>query len=546
MLFEMTDLSRLARQAPAGTRLLQFSSYDRASRIEDGEKKDWYANRDIGNYLRPEQTPRGTEWVMAEVPGPGAIVRMWSANAGRRIWRVYLDGGAKPVIEAKGKNLLDGLKGGLPAVFSEKTNFGYNLYLPIPFQSGCKVTVAFPDGKDRETAPLMYYHVDVRTFPAGTTVETFSWEGLKNLKDQLQATSQYLLRPETLPLDLMPAGVLLSGGGRSLASAPENKISISRSLQPHESISLAIPEGTAMIDRLTVTLGGGDSNKLKELLGRTLLEITFDHAEKPQVQSPLGEFFGAGPGVVPYNSLPLMVEQSKDQVKLTSRWVMPYQKGAEIKLTNLAENAANYEVTATVSAWEWQADSLYFHAGYRSRDNIPTRPPSDITLLSAAGPGRYVGTELNVRNHLEHFWWGEGDEKVYVDRESFPSIFGTGTEDYFGYAWCVQFFRFTHAYHGVPKPSRVWLVIPQATSALGLVPWGWVLVDKIAPIKDTTSQYRWHILDDIPYEKSIQFDLELIHHRKTVVDFAWVTFWYAAPGATDDEHPVDLKERKIW
>jgi len=539
LLQEMTDLSRLARQAPAGTRLVQFSSYDRASRIEDGEKIDWFANRDLGNYLRKEQTPRGTEWVMAEVEGPGAIVRMWSANAGKRIWRVYLDGGEPPVIEAKGKDLLDGLKGGLPSVFSDKRNFGYNLYLPIPFQNGGKVTVAFPDGKDRETAPLMYYHVDVRTFPEGTTVETFSWEGMKSNIEKIRATMSMLSEP-----DLLIDSAAASHG-------------LLESLQPRESASFTLDGGPAAVRELQITVAAESDKELNECLGKTLIQINFDGGEIQQVNSPLGEFFGASPGLVPYTSLPMSiikVEVIKKEIaggekvfqaaSLRSRWVMPYNNTTLITLTNFSDFSADYHVDVTTSSWYWSADSLYFHAGYRSWEAIPTRPESDLTLLSATGPGRYVGTELNVRNHLEHYWWGEGDEKVYVDGESFPSIFGTGTEDYFGYAWCVQYFRFAHAYHGVPKPSRVWLVIPQMSTLF--IPKAWVPVSKLMPGYDTTSQYRWQILDDIPFEKSIQFDLELLHHQKTVVDMESVSYWYAAPGATDDVPALDLQNREIW
>ena len=488
---------------------------------------DWFANADIGHYLRSELTPRGTEFVMAEVEGPGAIVRLWSANAGRRVWRVYLDGKPEPVIEAKGKNLLDGLKGGLPEVFSDKRNFGYNLYLPVPFQNGCKVTVSFPSGKDRERPPLMYYHVDIRTFPPETKVQTFTWDLAAADLEKVQDAVSLLARP------------------RSQFSDEEDTDRHTEELPAGAKTGLSIL-GPGAIRELKIVVEADSKKELDEFLVKSLLAITFDNAAAPQVRSPLGEFFGAGPGLVPYQSLPLAMEKDQNRAVLTSRWIMPFLSEAGIYLTNLSEAGARVTLEATTSEWDWGKDSLFFHAGYRAWEKIPTRPESDITLLSAQGPGRYVGTELNVRNHLEHFWWGEGDEKVYVDGENFPSIFGTGTEDYFGYAWCVQWFRFNHAYHGVPKDSRVWLVVPQTASLMGLFPWGFVLLDKVVPIKDTTSQYRWHIIDDIPFEKSIQFDLEVLHHRKTVVDMAAVAFWYAAPGATDDAPPLDLKSREIW
>ena len=110
-------------------------------------------------------------------------------------------------------------------------------------------------------------------------------------------------------------------------------------------------------------------------------------------------------------------------------------------------------------------------------------------------------------------WWGEGDEKIYVDGESFPSHFGTGTEDYYGYAWCWPGL-FTHAYHSQSRCD-------------GPANYG------------RTSVNRFHIIDRIPFTTDFKFDMELWHWTaKCQVNLAVVAYWYAKPGATDGFKPI--------
>jgi len=163
-------------------------------------------------------------------------------------------------------------------------------------------------------------------------------------------------------------------------------------------------------------------------------------------------------------------------------------------------------------------------------------------MLSATGRGHFVGLQMNVLNPMEYFWWGEGDEKIWVDDDDFPSIFGTGTEDYFGYAWCVQYFKFTHAYHGVSLPTREYLAFAQALP----FPFFWEWLSNITPRAAAVSQYRWHFIDLIPFEKNFRFDMEIYHHRDTVVDVNAIAYWYAEPGSEDDATMPELGTRVVW
>ena len=119
---------------------------------------------------------------------------------------------------------------------------------------------------------------------------------------------------------------------------------------------------------------------------------------------------------------------------MTCRWVMPYQKAAKLSVLNLGQKKIAVKIAVHVDDWKWDDRSMYFHTTWRRQYPISTRPFSDWNYLEAAGRGVYVGDTLCVWNPTKK-WWGEGDEKVWVDGEAFSSHFGTGSEDPYGYAW---------------------------------------------------------------------------------------------------------------
>jgi hypothetical protein len=138
----------------------------------------------------------------------------------------------------------------------------------------------------------------------------------------------------------------------------------------------------------------------------------------------------------------------------------------------------------------------------------------DMPFLIANGAGRYVGTALMLLNPCEvptpwGGWWGEGDEKVFVDDDTFPSTFGTGSEDYFNYGWSLPDI-FGHAYCGQPRDD--------GPGNRGFV----------------TNQ-RWHIIDDVPFRSRLAFYLELYPHEDVPgMSYARIGYHYARPGTIDD------------
>jgi hypothetical protein len=159
---------------------------------------------------------------------------------------------------------------------------------------------------------------------------------------------------------------------------------------------------------------------------------------------------------------------------------------------------------------------MHFHAAWRAEFPIHTyggKGTSDWNYLEATGKGVYVGDSLAVMNPVGD-WWGEGDEKVFVDGEKFPSHFGTGTEDYYGYAWCCNV-PFQHPFHSQPRCDG------QKYDNN----WGHTTVSRVRS------------LDAIPFARSLKFDMEIWHWKECDEAYAATTFFYARPGVTTNRKP---------
>ncbi|HOX38483.1 MAG TPA: DUF2961 domain-containing protein [Candidatus Brocadiia bacterium] len=510
-LMDVVDLDKLTEPPVPGATCKQHSSYDRMSTIDPtGQFLQWGANKDFGNYIRIEES--GKECVMAEMEGPGAIVRVWSANPGGNL-RVYIDDAAEPVLDVPFADLCGGKVAGVPEPLVGFHARGANCWLPMPYQKKCRVTCAGNPQPER-----MYYYVDYWTYPADTQVESFKWPLSDKQAAVLATVCARLTAPDLAPPSLLPAAkksaavaleagktteiTKLSGPGR--ITILKVKIDL-----PGDQNAAAAAPTVPLLPEVIGKVVTEDEKAAREILRSLWLTITFDGAEKPQVSAPLGDFFGTGPGANLYKSLPLGM--TKDG--FYCYWRMPYAKEAVIKVENPRGEAVQ-------TKWEIESVSaipsdpiMYFHAKWRRDDPNPT---FDWPFLDAVGRGRYVGVSMNVWNPRKG-WWGEGDEKVWADGEKFPSWFGTGSEDYFGYAWCCNE-PFVHALHNQPLcegPGNA----------------------------NHSSVNRWHVADNIPFQKTYRMTIE--NYAKDV-DYCCVTYWYATPETTDFfEVPVPPERRHV-
>lgn len=477
MLDEMVVLGGLAEYPDPAFICRQASSFDPRSESPD-DHDAWFANQDWGQFIRAEERDGRVENVMLDVAGPGAIVRIWSANP-KGTLRVYLDHAEEPVIEAPMTALLGGKVPGLPEPIAGVRSAGWNLIFPIPYAEHCKVTSDEGD---------FYYHVNYRTYEDETVVETFRAADLEKLTNEIADIAHKLAQPREChlkPLGEMDEGAALDDIGPVERLAPGERLTWP-----------AKRSGPGAIDELCVRVMATD---VQRALRQCVLTIAFDGHET--VKCPLGDFFGGGLGVNPYRSLPMGVTADG---ALWSRWVMPYRNAAVVTIHNRGDQPVEIVGALATRPYRWTERTMYFNAGWRIDRDIPSRPMRDWNYVTIDGRGVFVGASFAISNPVRN-WWGEGDEKIYIDGEKFPSTFGTGTEDYFGYAWCSPML-FTHAYHNQPRcdgPSNY----------------------------GHTSVNRWHVLDRLPFAHDFRFDMELWHsNANTKMTCSVVTYWYGDSG----------------
>jgi hypothetical protein len=473
LLAEMSDRASLARWPEPEYTSAQSSSRDPAS---VSPEKDWFANDDAGHYARIEEIAGRHEGVMLDVDGPGAVVRLWSANPAGTL-RVYIDGAAEPALAESMHDLLGGRGSIAPPLAAERSR-GFDLYLPIPYARHCKITCDEPKG--------VYYHAGYRTYAAGTRVTSFAAGDLAKFAADIAranaAWSETSALECTDPLSFTfsmaqpnPEGVLLCADPKTC-----------RGPRAVTSIVLRV-----------------DAPDIEKVLPALLVRMSFDGHET--VVCPFGDLFGSAPGVNAFESRYTSVKRPGD---FESRWVMPYERDFELSIDS-AGPAKDVHVSGTVRTMPWNFDerTLFFHARWHPSGPLATREKSDWHHLSIEGRGIFAGDALTVANPTRA-WWGEGDEKIYVDGETLPSTFGTGTEDYYGYAWCdpTPFAAPLHGQTRCDGPGN----------------------------KGFTALYRWRALDVIPFERGLRFDMENWHWSDVVVERAATVVYYAGLTAKDD------------
>jgi len=500
LLYEMVDREAMAKFPKSNFRLKQESSYNRASTTPE-DSIGWFMNHDYNskdddhNFIRIEEVNGQKEWVLMDHKGPGAIVRTWmpflsaeKPDTDIQI-KIYLDGGEVPVLEGNMLGLLDGT-GLFPFPFAHKSLRSAVSFFPIPYAKSCKITT---------TKKPFFYQFTYRDYDEHTMVNTFSKHNFKKAETLIHKIGMVLLNPENVQKG--------------------KQISFSTILKANKEHSLILPPGNAAIKEINLKL---DDYKDPEVMRSVILKIEFDGEQT--VWTPIGDFFGNGIGLNPFQGWYRTVAEDG---KMTSRWVMPYQKTGKITVVNLGKDAIKVDLIAEVGRWQWDSESLYFNAGWRGQYPVPTRPFSDWNYVTLKGRGVYVGDALTVMNPVEK-WWGEGDEKIWVDGEDFPSIFGTGTEDYYGYSWggrSTDFYE--HPFHAQPR-SHMYNKLNRKTN----------------DTKNTLGysiETRTRALDVIPFSSSLQLDMEVWSWTECDMGYAVGVYWYGDKQTTSNRLP-DEKE----
>jgi len=490
----MTDMQELAKLPPPGEKVSLASSYDRHSRYDATTDKyiDWGANGDGGGIIRKE----GDESVFMDVRGPGCIWRTWTATAAMGYVKIYLDGSTTPTVDLPFKGYFDGQtapfnRPNLVYIPSAAAH-GFDNYTPIPFQKSCKIVGDKGWGS--------YYQFTYTQFPAGTVVPVFSMN---------------LSAEDSAALD--QADKILGRCGQNPAENAPNAKTETQSItaEAGKTATLADLSGAGAITALKVRLDlPKDPEAQRVLLRQLTISITWDGDASPAVWSPLGDFFGYVGGADKFQSLPVGLLHDG---AFYSYWYMPYGKSAHIEVGNdgPAPVAMTWEISHAPLT-QPIATLARFHAKWHRDAFLTDRADRwpDWTLLTTRGSGRYVGTHLHGWNPRGR-WWGEGDDKFFVDGEKFPSIFGTGSEDYFGYAWSSSG-HFSRPYHNQILNE-----------------------DNHGHFDDN----RWHIADSVPFDTSLEASIEKYFSNDRLTLYAAEVFWYLNAGGTDPYTAVPVTDR---
>jgi hypothetical protein len=244
----------------------------------------------------------------------------------------------------------------------------------------------------------------------------------------------------------------------------------------------------------------------------SILRFYWDGEKEPSVEVPVGDFFACGWGkFAQVSSLPVCVNPGS---AFNCYWVMPFRKSCKITMENRDDNKMTlyYQINYTLT--DVPEDAAYFHAQFR-RVN-PVQYKDVYTILDGVkGWGHYVGTYMCWGSNNSG-WWGEGEIKFFIDGDKeFPTICGTGTEDYFcgsyGFVADDQYYEYTTPYAGMPqvlKPDGLW----NSQQRFGL--------------------YRWHIMDPVRFEKDLKVTMQALgwmsggRYLPLQDDIASVAFWY--------------------
>jgi len=406
---------------------------------------------------------------MMDIDGPGVIYRTWSANPMGKI-RIYLDNADSPSYEWNFPDLFDGklppfIK---PFVYRrDGPQSASDCYLPIPFAKHIKITA--------DKAHVQYYHFNYVLYPKDRPVPSFHLPLNAQEQAALSAAATAWSQPGRDPKPKLPG---------------QKAISRTITLAPGETAVLCNLQGAGVIRAVRARVQSTQRYAWRKLV----LRGNWDGADWPQILTPLGPFFGFDWETAEYGSVPAGCYRGQAY----QFYPMPFRRSANLSLRNYLEAPATVEYEI-----EWAPltsipdDLVYFYARWRHEPDSTT---FDYPFLETAGHGHFVGVSMPIDHPLPG-WWGEGDEKVWVDDDNFPPYIGTGSEDYFGDAWGIRYLSGPSFGASLMKGHR-------------------------------TCNYRWHFMDFIPFTKRMRMTIENYGPNgrgpRGQYDYSSTAFWYQA------------------
>jgi hypothetical protein len=487
----------------AGTQTLQASSFDRSGGDFDLSTGNQNGS---GGCL----ATGGAGCVIAEDRGAGEVDSIWFTRDGgdvSRMGAIHIDLDGRTVIDAPLQSLVDG---GLGAPFewplvanAAQSPGGVYIKVPMPYRQSMRISIA---------SSLQYYHVDYRRFSTADGVSTFSTaDAALDVLATLRAAGT---------TDPKPAAPAAAHGSR-VVEVPAGA-----------GLTVAESTGPATISALHLQV----AEPTDQLLTGVRLQIEFDG--RTLVDSPLGEFFGAGLGANTVRSLMFAATpQPGGSLSLSAWWPMPFARTARITLVNTTgAPVAGFDVEVmTAPDPQWVSALASGHAGYftaRSHSG-PTTVGQDWLFADESGHGKFVGVSHAIRGSRiktsfsdDAPYFLEGAERVYTDGSASPQWYGTGTEDFYEGGWYFKGgTRYSDPLTGQPD---------QRTASGGCADY-------------CVAVYRLTLGESIDYHSALRFGIE--HGKRNMVqpDYSSTAFLYTQPDdtstASDEVNPIDPVNR---
>jgi len=357
--------------------------------------------------------------------------------------------------------------------------------------------------------------------------QTTSYNGLNLSMGNLSRLSHAKTRsisPENLTGEKGKGGMATEGTGAKAARDLGQgwKISPSLKVEPKKVLTLAQIQGPGAIQHIWMTPSGN--------YRFSIVRIYWDGEREPSVEVPVGDLFGCGWGkYAQISSLAICVNPGSG---LNSYWEMPFRKSCKMTLQNLDDEPMTIYYQIDYVLTEVPEDAAYFHAQFRRSNPLPLKT-DHVILDGVKGWGHYVGTYLAWGVHNTG-WWGEGEIKFFLDGDTnFPTINGTGTEDYF----CGSYDFDATAPAALPNLLQPGTPPPSGSHYQEFTSPYSGLAQVIRPDGHYESQqrfglYRWHIMDPIRFEKDIRVTIQALGWRSgdrylpLQDDISSVAFWY--------------------
>jgi hypothetical protein len=362
----------------------------------------------------------------------------------------------------------------------------------------------------------MRHHLGGTRVKEAEAMEPFNGLGmhLGNLS-RLSSAETRSISPENFSGERGAGGMSVDGPARESARELGQgwKVSPFINVGPFETTLIADIDGPGAIQHIWLTVH-------PTWWRRLVLRVYWDNEESPSIETPLGDFFASGwCERCNISSIPVAVNPAGG---FNSYWEMPFRKHARIEIANLTpESLKGLYYQVTYARTEVPDDRAYLHAQWRRSNPLPYL---DVhTLLDGVrGQGHYVGTYLAWGVNTTG-WWGEGEIKFYMDGDDeFPTICGTGTEDYFGGAWNFEYPQGEYGVYSTP-----YLGLPQVIKPDGLY-----------RSQQRFGMYRWHIRDPIRFKEDLRVTIQALGWRSRLEDkqrylplqddIASTAFWYQA------------------